>query len=409
MPDTLSGARIRDFTLSPCGGAQNPRRWFHFNAKNAETKTTITKMTEITLFDGVDELSAVEPSKADMIRVTFTAMADTLKGFEGQYNALKAEAATEITPDVTTRARRLRLDISKVRIETEKARKQQKEEYLIAGRAVDGVANVLKFGVSKIEAELKDIEEHFERIEAARLNALQSDRAAALAPYADPTGRDLSGMPDDVWEAYLSTKRKDHEDRIEAERIAEEARIEAERRAEEERIAKEKAAAEERERLRAENERLQKEAQERERLAKVEAEKRDKAEAAERQKREAEDKARREKEEAEREAREAEEAKRQAALEAERKAAAKKLEEERKEKERIQAELKAKEEAEAKRLEEIEAARQAELAKGDKEKAADMVASLQAIAGYSFESKEYQAMHKRVMELVNQAIEIAEM
>ena len=56
---------------------------------------------ETTLFDSA-ELSAVEPSKADMIRATFVPMADMLEGFEAAYSAIITESEKEITSEVTT-------------------------------------------------------------------------------------------------------------------------------------------------------------------------------------------------------------------------------------------------------------------------------------------------------------------
>jgi len=284
------------------------------------------------------ELSSIEPSRAEMIRSTFEPMAAMLTEFESAYSEIIAESEKEITKELTGKAKRLRLDIGKVRIETEKIRKAEKEEYLRAGKAIDGVSNILKWAVTDKENRLKEIEDHFVIMERKRLEALQKERVEALSPYVeDAHERDLASMEDDVWNAYLAAKKKEYEDRIEAER-----------KAEEERIAREKAEAEERERIRKENERLKKEAEERARLEKIEAEKRAKEEADRKKKEEAERKAREEKERKEREAHEAElrkAAEERAKLEAELKRQEeerRRLEEERIAKEKAEAEAKAK-------------------------------------------------------------------
>lgn len=169
------------------------------------------------------ELQAVEKSKAEQIRQTFQPMAEMLDTFEQQYSEITAEQ--QITSEVTAKAKRLRLDIAKVRIAAEKARKAQKEEYLRAGKAIDGVANILKWAVSEKEEKLKEIELHFERLEEQRLAALQAERVEQLSPYVeDAEERDLSSMEQDVWEAYLAAKKAAHKERIEAERKAEEER-----------------------------------------------------------------------------------------------------------------------------------------------------------------------------------------
>jgi len=125
-------------------------------------------------------------------------------------------------------ARTGRLFLREKRIAIEKTRKQLKEQALREGKAIDGIANVLKALIVPIEEYLGQ-QERYTQIKAAEA--------------------------------------------AEAERLA------AEKKAEEERIAKEKAEAEEQERIRKENERLRKEAEEKERIlaeerAKIEKERR---------------------------------------------------------------------------------------------------------------------------------------
>lgn len=323
------------------------------------------------------ELNQVEESKAAQIKNTFEPMAEMLSTFEDSFNSLVSESAKEITEDLTKRAKRLRLDIAKVRIETEKARKEQKEQYLRAGKAIDGVSNILKWAVSEKEDKLKEIENYFEIQEQKRLEALQLKRAEMLSKYVeDAHERDLVKFADDEFDALLAMKKKEQEDRIEAER-----------KAEEERIAKEKAEAEERERIRKENERLKKEAEEREKREKAEAEKRAKAERERLAKEEAEQKKREEKERKEREAYEA------------------KLKKEREERERIERELRQKAEAERKAKEEEEARLQAELNKGDADKVKDLISDLNSLKSkYVFKSAKNKKMYSDVSALIDRVI-----
>lgn len=246
----------------------------------------------------IDGLKTVEASRAEQIRNTFLPMATMLESFEAAYNEIIEASKAGIDGPLTAKAKRLRIDIGRVRIETEKTRKAEKEESLRAGKAIDGVANVLKWAVTDKENKLKEIEDHFEIIEQKKKEALQAERVASLSQYVDDVeGRDLSTMDDDVWAAYLTTKKKDFDDRIEAER-----------KAAEEKAEREKAEAEERARIKAENDKLKAEAAEREkaeakRRAKEAAERKAledklKAEAAERSRLEAE---KRKSEQAERE------------------------------------------------------------------------------------------------------------
>ena len=220
------------------------------------------------------ELNGVEKSKADEIRKVFEPMADMLQGFEQAYDELIMLSKDGINKELTAKAKRLRLDIGRVRIETGKLKDKKKEMIKLEDRAIMGVHNILVWAVKEKEDKLKEIEDYFDIQEQKRLQKIQSERVEELSKYIDDAHeRVLSDMPDDVWDAYISSKKKEYEDRVEAEK-----------RAEAEKIAREKAELEERERIRKENEALKKEAEER---AKNEAE-RVERENAEKRQREAE-------------------------------------------------------------------------------------------------------------------------
>jgi len=143
-------------------------------------------------------------------------------------------------------AREGRLFLRQKRIAIEKTRKELKEQALREGKAIDGIANVLKALIVPIEEHL-DKQERYVEIKAAEQAEM---------------------------------------DRIAGEKL----------RAENERLEKQKAI-EEQKRVEEENARLRREAVEREKVAAAEREK------VEREKREAEEKARKEREEVERKAR----------------------------------------------------------------------------------------------------------
>lgn len=334
------------------------------------------------------ELKGLEQSKAEKIKKTFEPMAEMLTSFEKSYNDLINEAEKEITEQITVKAKRLRLDIGKVRIETGKLKDKQKEYIKLEDKAIMGVHNILIWAVKEKEDKLKEIEKHFEIQKQKRLEALQLERAEKLSHYVeDAHERDLVKFADDEFEALLAMKKKEKEDRIAAEK-----------KAEAERIAKEKAESEERERIRKENEQLRKEAEERERLAKIESEKREKAEQERKAKEEAERKAREEKERKER-------AEYEAKLKAEREAKEKIEREEKAKREKLEAELKAKEEAERKAKEEEAARVQAELNKGDAAKVQDLINDLETLkTKYSFKSVKNQKMFKDVSILIDKVI-----
>ena len=228
---------------------------------------------ELIVFDN-PELQLIEESKALKIKKTFEPMVKMLEGFEKQCNQVFKQAEkVGIDAELTTIAKRIRLDIAQVRIQTDKLRKEQKEEYLRAGKAIDGASNILKWAVVEKENKLKEIETHFETQEKLRIETLQKERVEAIKEFLPDAGeRDLAGMEEDVWQAYKTAKEKDHIDLMAAEKAAEEER---------QRLKKEDEA--EKERIQAENDRLKKEAEEKERQLKLEEAKREAERQAEKE------------------------------------------------------------------------------------------------------------------------------
>jgi len=335
----------------------------------------------------------IEPSRAAQIEKVFAPMVSTLKEFEARYNDVVEMAEKEINNETCKAARKLRLDIVKVRINTEKARKTEKEEYLRAGKAIDGVANILKFAVVEKEEKLEKIEKHFEIEEQKRKEKLAEKRTAELAEFECVNVPGLGEMTDEVYFNFLTGTRSNYL-----------AKKEAEKKAEEERIAREKAELEERRRMWLENERLKKEAAEREakiaeekRLAEIEKQKQDEALKAERTKAEAErkaieDKARLEREAVEKEARR---------LKAEQDAI---IAKERAERERVERELKAKAEAEkAETQRKIAAEKKAKKAP-DKEKLLALSEKIKAIELPEVASEDADAMIDYVRGMMMQII-----
>ncbi len=292
-------------------------------------------------------------------------------------------------PATAKKAREVRLLIQKNRTQKIVAwHKSAKDYFLKGGQFVDSIKRK-EIGVNeRMESDLLEIEKHAEIKERKRLEALQLERAERLSVYVkDANDRDLKKFENDEFEALLFLKKKEHEERIAAEK-----------KAEEERIAAEKAAEEERKRIQAENEKLIREAEERERIAKIEADKRANEEAERKAKEEAERKIREEKERKEKAAYEAK-------LKAEREAREKVEREELEKREKLEAELKAKAEAERKAKAEEEARLQAELNKGDSVKVKDLINDLNALkTKYSFKSAKNQKRYEDVKLLIDKVI-----
>uniref|UniRef100_A0A6H1ZEP0 Uncharacterized protein n=1 Tax=viral metagenome TaxID=1070528 RepID=A0A6H1ZEP0_9ZZZZ len=169
--------------------------------------------------------SGLESTKAKYILENFQNYFEIAAEWEAKAKTIRVTDASQ-TADMEM-ARVGRLFLREKRIAIEKARKELKEQALREGKAIDGIANVLKALIVPVE-EYLDQQEHFVEIQQ------QKEREKLL--------------------------------------------LEAQQKEEEERIAKEKAYAEELEKKRIENEKLKKEAEAKEKaLAKeratVEAEK----------------------------------------------------------------------------------------------------------------------------------------
>ncbi len=164
--------------------------------------------------------SGLEPTKAKFILEKFQDYFEVASEWEKKAKALVVTNESQVAEMEMARTGRLFLREKRIAVET--ARKNLKEQSLREGKAIDGIANVLK---------------------------------ALIVPI----------------EEYLEKQEKFVEIREETKREAKRIEIEA-RMAEEERIAVEKAGAEQ-ERLRVENEKLKAEAQKKERELMVERKK----------------------------------------------------------------------------------------------------------------------------------------
>jgi len=256
-------------------------------------------------------------------------------------------------------ARTGRLFLREKRTAIEKARKELKEQALREGKAIDGIANVLK---------------------------------ALIVPI----------------EEYLTKQEKFVE--IRQGEKKEQERIEAEKKAEDDRIAAEKAEVVERERIRLENIRLKAEAEEREKKIlqerkKVEKERKKQEETLQKQKEDAEKK--RKEAVAESEA-EQERIKEEAKLKQEKanQEAEEKLEKERKERKKVEAELKAKKDAEEEAKKKEQEAVEAKKKASDNEKLIDFANKLSSFTLPEVKSLSAKQTLSRVDAFLKECIKI---
>jgi len=171
--------------------------------------------------------------------------------------------------DLMADARSKRLALKNIRVDVEKKRKELKEDSLRTGKAIDSVAKFVKEIIEPAEEYLEQQEKFAEIAQEGRALKLKHERIEKLMQYTDDISLyNLDEMNNDQFNALLATLKSSLEAKLaEAKKI------------EDERIAKEKADAEEQERMRVENARLKKEAEEREIKAAEERAKADKEKA----------------------------------------------------------------------------------------------------------------------------------
>jgi len=351
------------------------------DAMQVEEKTT--NLNEAT--------KGLEQEIALSLKNDFTPFFQEAEKLTRQAKDIKVTSPKQI--DIMERAREVRLSLKRIRNNLEKTRKRLKEESLRKGKAIDGMANIIKYLIVPVEEYLQEQEDFVKIQEEKKRAELAENREKELSQYSiDCSYYNLAEMPEAGYLQLLETSKKTWE-----------AQKEAERKEEEERIAREKKEAEERERIRKENEQLKKEAKERRELQEKRQEQltglwqylpngtnyMDMSEekfkilvnGATKAKNTAHKKA--EKERKEREAQE------------------EKLKTEQKEKERIEAELKAKEEAEEKAIrDKEEKERKARLAP-DKEKLEKLAVQIVSMPLPELKSDEAKAVLSGTVELLN--------
>jgi hypothetical protein len=142
------------------------------------------------------------------------------------------------------KARERRLAIRSVRIEVEKIRKSLKEQSLREGRAVDGMANIIKALVEPVEEYLMGQEKHAEEVAKAKKDKIEQERINKLSKFIESMeGYTLhpDSMSNEVFDTLLNNSEIAFNAQEKAKEEAEELRkkVEADRKKEEERVRKE--------------------------------------------------------------------------------------------------------------------------------------------------------------------------
>lgn len=184
-----------------------------------------------------------------------------LKTFE-TYFSIAAEWENVITDVVVTdasqtelieKAEKGRKILKEKRCEIERTRKELKDASLKEGQCIDGIAKVLKSIIEPLETHLEYQAKFVERLEEELVETKRKERFEKIKQYiAIPNIEyDFRTMSEEMFNLLYESKKKAYEEKIAFEKEVEEARIKK---------ATEQAA--EQERIRLENEKLKKEAEE---------------------------------------------------------------------------------------------------------------------------------------------------
>lgn len=132
----------------------------------------------------------------------------------------------ESQKELILKAKEARKAIRDVRLDVEETRKTLKEGALREGKAIDGIANVIKALIVPVEQHLEIQEKFAEVREMKRLQDRYEDRVARLSVYvADVSIYQLKDMADATFDRLLDGAKAAHEAQIQAEKQAEQDRI----------------------------------------------------------------------------------------------------------------------------------------------------------------------------------------
>jgi len=168
-----------------------------------------------------------EMTSAESIKAVFDPMTEMLDRLEPEFQKV---VGMEQSPEAADEASALLKQIVKVRTTADKKRKEQKDYFLQAGRAIDGAYNILKSKLTPKEEKLKDIKLFEERAEEVRIAELKESREAELEKYDfDGTTMALGTMQDEVWTQLLAGTKSNYENVLLAEQKVKEDQEEEDR------------------------------------------------------------------------------------------------------------------------------------------------------------------------------------
>ena len=190
------------------------------------------------------EQEKIMPTQAEILMATFNPIFEAMKGYELKAREIIVNDISQI--DEMKKARQLRLEVSRKRIDANNKRKELKEDYLRGGKAIQSVYNIIEALATPLENSLEIKEKFAENIEREKKLQLGIDRANLLSPFvSDISAYNLVEMSEVGFKELLESTKTVYENKVIIELNAEKERT---------RIAEEKEK--ENEKIRIENEKL---------------------------------------------------------------------------------------------------------------------------------------------------------
>lgn len=188
---------------------------------------------ELTELMQVIQTTELSPSEVQIMFDSFTHFFQEAKEWELKARTIIVTEETQVSE--MQQAREGRKVLQRIRLDAEAKRKELKEKSLREGKAVDGIANIIKALVVPIEEYLEKQEKFLENRQAERIETMRVNRSALLANYIEnPDFYDLKNMSEEGFNTLLENSKIAFMAKKAAERKEEEARIKAEERKREE-------------------------------------------------------------------------------------------------------------------------------------------------------------------------------
>jgi len=167
----------------------------------------------------------LEPTQSDMLLKKFSGFFEEASKWEKEAMAIQITDESQV--EEMSKAREIRLALKDIRVNADKVRVGLKEGIIRQGKAIDGVANVIKALIVPLEEHLEKQEKFIENAIKEKEEKKLADRTERLLQYVeDISFYNLKDMSDNAFEVLLSNSKMIFDKKKEDEKIAEEKRIE---------------------------------------------------------------------------------------------------------------------------------------------------------------------------------------